>query len=109
MHQFYKEQPDLNLRNPKVIDELKEALQYWLDIGVDGFRIDSVGHFFEDEELNDEPQTGSGSEYQSLDHEYTYDRKEVLGVLKTFRELLDKKSMEDEEENSRYFSSQLTL
>jgi glycosidase len=47
LHQFYPEQPDLNLSNQKVVDLLKEILQFWLDLGVDGFRIDAVAHFFE--------------------------------------------------------------
>ena len=47
LHQFYPEQPDLNLHNPKVVALLKETMSFWLDLGVDGFRIDSVGHFFE--------------------------------------------------------------
>ncbi len=47
LHQFYKEQPDMNLRNPAVKEELKSVLRFWLDLGVDGFRIDAVPHFFE--------------------------------------------------------------
>jgi glycosidase len=47
LHQFYSEQPDLNLANPKVVALLKEVLSFWLDLGVDGFRIDAAGHFFE--------------------------------------------------------------
>ena len=47
LHQFYSEQPDLNLRNPKVVAQLKEVLAFWLDLGVDGFRIDAAAHFFE--------------------------------------------------------------
>jgi glycosidase len=47
LHQFYPSQPDLNLDNPKVVSMLKEAMAFWLDLGVDGFRIDAAGHFFE--------------------------------------------------------------
>ena len=47
LHQFYEEQPDLNLRNDKVKQELKEIMNFWLEKGVDGFRIDSVAHFYE--------------------------------------------------------------
>ena len=47
LHQFYKEQPDLNLRNPEVVKELKDIMKFWLDLGVDGFRVDSVAYFFE--------------------------------------------------------------
>ena len=38
LHQFYKEQPDLNLRNVDVREELKNVLRFWLDLGVAGFR-----------------------------------------------------------------------
>ena len=38
LHQFYKEQPDLNLRNMDVREELKNVLRFWLDLGVAGFR-----------------------------------------------------------------------
>ncbi len=37
----------MNLRNPAVKEELKSVLRFWLDLGVDGFRIDAVPHFFE--------------------------------------------------------------
>ena len=49
LHQFYKEQPDLNLRNENVRKELRETLRFWLNLGVAGFRVDAVPHFFEDE------------------------------------------------------------
>ena len=45
--QFMPEMPDLNLRNPAVKNHLKEVLKFWLDLGVDGFRVDSVAHFLE--------------------------------------------------------------
>jgi alpha-glucosidase len=47
LHQYYSEQPDLNLRNPEVVARLKEVLTFWLDLGVDGFRVDAAGRFFE--------------------------------------------------------------
>ena len=47
LHQFYPEQPDLDLRNIHVKNELKDIMKFWLDLGVDGFRVDSVAHFFE--------------------------------------------------------------
>jgi len=42
LHSFLKEQPDLNWRNPEVRQEMQAVLRFWLDRGVDGFRIDSV-------------------------------------------------------------------
>jgi alpha-glucosidase len=47
LHQFYKEQPDLNLRNTNVRREMNDILRFWLDMGVSGIRIDAAPHFFE--------------------------------------------------------------
>ncbi|GBN47325.1 Maltase 1 [Araneus ventricosus] len=55
-HQFLPEQPDLNYRNPAVRSEMEKVLKFWLDKGVDGFRIDAASHIFEDERLLDEPR-----------------------------------------------------
>ena len=41
-HYFYKEQPDLNLENEYVINEIKNIIKFWLDLGVDGFRMDAI-------------------------------------------------------------------
>jgi alpha-glucosidase len=46
-HQFTKEQPDLNYRNPRVVAKMKGIMQYWLSMGVAGFRVDAVNHMFE--------------------------------------------------------------
>ena len=42
LHQFLPEQPDLNYRNPAVLEEMKNVIRFWLDLGVDGFRFDAV-------------------------------------------------------------------
>lgn len=42
LHQFAAGQPDLNFRNPVVVQEMKDVLTYWMDRGADGFRIDAV-------------------------------------------------------------------
>lgn len=55
-HAFGKEQPDLNLREQRVIDELDKTLEFWLEKGVDGFRIDSVSQLFEDAAFLDDPE-----------------------------------------------------
>ena len=48
-------QPDLNYRNPNVINEMKNVLMFWLNMGVDGFRMDAVQWIWEDENFEDEP------------------------------------------------------
>jgi maltose alpha-D-glucosyltransferase/alpha-amylase len=58
-HRFFSHQPDLNFENPKVQDAVIEALRFWLDLGVDGYRLDAVPYLFEEEGTNCEnlPQT----------------------------------------------------
>ncbi|MCX7882074.1 MAG: maltose alpha-D-glucosyltransferase [Brevinematales bacterium] len=58
-HRFYTHQPDLNYDNPEVRREMKKVLLYWLDMGVDGFRVDAVPYLFEREGTNCEnlPET----------------------------------------------------
>ena len=51
-HRFYSSQPDLNFENPAVGDAMIEALKFWLDLGVDGFRLDAVPYLFEEEGTN---------------------------------------------------------
>jgi alpha-glucosidase len=52
-HFFFKQQPDLNWRNPQVKEALFRAARFWLDMGVDGFRLDALGMLYETEELLD--------------------------------------------------------
>jgi alpha-glucosidase len=54
-HAFLKEQPDLNWRNPEVREAMYAAMRLWLDLGVDGFRIDVLWHLMKDEALRDNP------------------------------------------------------
>ncbi len=58
-HRFYHHQPDLNFDNPAVVDAVKELLDYWLDLGVDGLRLDAIPYLFEREGTNCEnlPET----------------------------------------------------
>jgi len=52
-HYFLKEQPDLNWRNPEVKKAMWEAVRFWLDFGVDGYRLDAIGTIFEDPAMPD--------------------------------------------------------
>ncbi|NTV37030.1 MAG: alpha-glucosidase, partial [Anaerolineaceae bacterium] len=47
-HFFFKEQPDLNWENPEVKQAMFDMVRFWLDLGVDGFRLDAIGTIFED-------------------------------------------------------------
>ena len=51
-HRFFAHQPDLNYENPRVQEAVLEALRFWLDIGIDGFRLDAVPYLFEEEGTN---------------------------------------------------------
>ena len=46
-HRFYSSQPDLNYDNPKVHDEMLNVMKFWLDLGIDGFRVDAVPYLYE--------------------------------------------------------------
>ena len=52
-HHFYKEQPDLNFWNIEVREEIIKIFRYWLDLGVDGFRVDAIGCLYHDKNLLD--------------------------------------------------------
>jgi maltose alpha-D-glucosyltransferase/alpha-amylase len=58
-HRFYSHQPDLNFDNPRVHEAMFEALSFWLDLGIDGFRLDAVPYLYEREGTNGEnlPET----------------------------------------------------
>ncbi len=51
-HRFFSHQPDLNYENPVVQDSVLDALRFWLDLGIDGFRLDAVPYLFEAEGTN---------------------------------------------------------
>jgi maltose alpha-D-glucosyltransferase / alpha-amylase len=51
-HRFFSHQPDLNYDNPDVQDAMIEVLRFWLDLGIDGFRLDAVPYLFEREDTN---------------------------------------------------------
>lgn len=65
LHSFLPQQPDLNWRNPEVKAEMFKAMRFWLDRGVDGFRIDVAHFIMKDPELRDNPlNTGGASQMQ---------------------------------------------
>lgn len=64
-HAFLKEQPDLNWRNPEVKQAMWDAVRFWLDMGVDGFRLDAIATIFEHPDMPDYPRTLTEQEYLS--------------------------------------------
>ncbi|MBP9887325.1 MAG: alpha-glucosidase C-terminal domain-containing protein [Leptospiraceae bacterium] len=90
-HGFTKEQPDLNWRNPEVKKAIFKMISYWLDMGVDGFRLDVVNYYFKDKKLRNNPVDFFKGlrPYDIQIHIYDRDRPKVHSVLKSFRKLLD--------------------
>jgi alpha-glucosidase len=90
-HEFYKQQPDLNWRNPEVEKAMFAAMRFWLDRGVAGFRLDAIPTLFEDPQLRDEPATG-GTNAQGdpkLSDIYTSNLPEVHGVMRRMRTMIE--------------------
>ena len=92
-HAFLPEQPDLNWRNPAVVEAMLGVLRFWLERGVDGFRVDVIWHLVKDASLRDEPPNPRWTEaerpYDALLHVHTTDQPEVHGVIGRMRRLFD--------------------
>ena len=78
LHSFYPEQPDLDWRNPEVGEAFGAALRFWLDRGVDGFRLDALDRLLKDPQRRDDRVRHAGSplvlpetdpEYAQLEHD----------------------------------------
>ncbi|KAL9974106.1 hypothetical protein ACROYT_G011107 [Oculina patagonica] len=91
---FFPEQPDLNFRNFEVRQAVNEILMFWLDRGVDGFRVDAVPHLVEDSKFRDEPTKSEYDplhpQYSHLEHIYTKDVDDNHKIVQEWRALLDK-------------------
>jgi alpha-glucosidase len=92
-HAFLPEQPDLNWRNPEVVEAMLGVLRFWLDRGVDGFRVDVLWHLIKDDRFRDNPPNPNWREgmdpFQALIPLYTTDRPEVHGIVERMRRLFD--------------------
>ena len=89
-HEFYKQQPDLNWRNPAVEKAMFGAMRFWLDRGVAGFRLDAIPQLFEDPTLHDEKELG-GTNAQGdprLDDSLTSNLPEVHDVIRRMRTMV---------------------
>jgi alpha-glucosidase len=96
LHQFVKEQPELNWRNPEVKAAMLDTLRFWLDRGVDGFRMDVIGLLIKDAELRDNPPNPDadpdlppndifGRQLQV----HNQDQDEVHDVIREIRRVID--------------------
>jgi alpha-glucosidase len=99
LHNFLSEQPDLNFHNRDVQDALLETVRFWLERGVDGFRLDTINFYFHSASLKDNPALPESERNNSIapavnpynhqDHLYDKSQPENLAFLERFRALLD--------------------
>lgn len=98
-HNFLNSQPDLNFHNPAVQNAVLDVTRFWLDRGVDGFRLDTINFYFCDKELRDNPAlpvelrnaeiAPEVNPYNHQNHIYDKNRPENLAFLERYRALLD--------------------
>lgn len=94
LHNFLPEQPDLNYRNPEVIHAMQEQIRFWLERGVDGFRIDVVDRMIKDDQFRDNPPNpdyvpGKDNPMWSQKREFSENRPEVHPLIAEFRKTFD--------------------
>jgi alpha-glucosidase len=93
LHLFHAKQPDLNWRNPEVRRAIYDAMRFWLDRGVDGFRVDVIWLMIKDEQFRDNPPNPDWKEgdppWTRFHKIYTEDQPEVHQVVREMRTLLD--------------------
>ncbi|MEM5338364.1 alpha-amylase family glycosyl hydrolase [Paraburkholderia azotifigens] len=91
-HAFLREQPDLNWRNPQVRRAMDDVLRFWLDLGVDGFRVDVLWLLIKDALFRDNPPNPAyrpgEPEHHRLLQRYTEDQPEVHDIVRSMRATL---------------------
>jgi alpha-glucosidase len=91
-HAFLKQQPDLNWRNPEVRAAMYDVLRFWLNRGVDGFRVDVLWHLIKDELFRDNPANPDWvpgmPPHKKVLQLYSADRPEVHQVVSEMRRVL---------------------
>lgn len=102
MHSFLKEQPDLNYRNPEVITAIQQAIAFWFERGIAGFRVDVIDYMIKDAQFRDNPpnpdyQPGFGNPRDAVLHIYSKSQPEVQEVVRAFREVFDDFTTPDNE------------
>ena len=91
LHSFYPEQPDLDWRNPEVVAAMQGVLRFWLDRGVDGFRLDAIDRLVKDRDLRDDPPASAPfalplqEEYAQLEHLYSTNSPDISEALAAIR------------------------
>ncbi len=95
LHSFLAEQPDLNYRNPAVVRAMEDVIRFWLDRGVDGFRVDVIHKMVKDAALRDNPPPAPDDadpvrHYGGQRHAYDEDQPEVHDIIRSWRRLLDR-------------------
>ena len=94
-HNFLPSQPDFNFHNNEVQEFLLDTVKFWLEKGVDGFRLDTVNYYYHDEKLRNNPKSPKNfkkppvNPYYLQNQIYAINQNENLGFLKKFRKLLD--------------------
>lgn len=93
LHTFQVEQPDLNWDNPEVREAMYGVMRFWLDRGVDGFRIDALPHVTKDLQLRDNPPNPEwvpeAPVSQRQHRLYSEDRPEILDIVQEMRAVVD--------------------
>ena len=97
MHQFVSQQPELNYRHPEVMPAMLDSMRFWLDKGVDGFRVDVIWLMLKDDQFRDEPPNPEWDTLPSalkqphmrLQHSYTQNLPGVHDLIRGMRAVLD--------------------
>jgi alpha-glucosidase len=92
-HAYLKQQPDLNWRNPDVQTAIHQSMRFWLDRGVDGFRVDVIWHLIKDDQFRSNPPNPDYRPgewpYRQFLATYTTDRPEVHDIIGGMRAVVD--------------------
>ncbi|TPG39859.1 DUF3459 domain-containing protein [Sphingomonas koreensis] len=94
LHNFLKEQPQLNVRHPAVQEELLDIARFWLDRGVDGFRLDAINFAMHDPSLADNPPAPDDGAprtrpFDFQQHRYNQSHADIPAFLERVRALTD--------------------
>ena len=100
LHMFTPHQPDWNWRGPNVPELFDEVLRFWLDRGVDGFRIDVAAGLFKHPDLPDSPDPEADERARDAINPLAWNRPEVHGVWRRWRALCDAYTARDGRERT---------